>query len=138
MIIFILSVIGCFLQFIQKGFNIEVIIGYMIITSICLWSLFLIRYIKGLPAFAISSIIGFVLTIPNSPLFFITQYTNLVDIVVLVLPIVSAISLSCGKNISKLKNISWKLIIISVIIYVCSYFGCALVAEFMLRGGYVG
>lgn len=117
----------------DKYIEIDIIIGIFILFLICITSICLKRYIKILPSFAICSILGFILTMPNIPTNFIVYYVDKIDIAVLTIPIITTIGLSIGNNIIKIKNMSWKIIVISLVVYFVSYFGCALFAEIMLK-----
>lgn len=117
----------------DKYIEIDIIIGIFILFLICFLGICLKRYIKILPSFAICSILGFILTMPNIPTNFIVYYVDKIDIAVLTIPIITTIGLSIGNNIIKIKNMSWKIIVISLVVYFVSYFGCALFAEIMLK-----
>lgn len=127
---FIIYLCQCF---IDKTINKETFIGIIILCLISCVSLWCKKYLKFLPTFAIGSILGFILTLPNIQTNIIIPYMDKIQVNVLVIPIVCIISLSSGNMIDKLKNISWKICIMAIVIYTINYFGSAIVADLVLR-----
>lgn len=110
--------------------------GILIIVAIATFAL-IIRdlFPKSIfPAFGWVTIIGFLLSIPQNPLSkTFLQYTNKINFMAITTPLLAFAGLSVGNKIDELKRMSWKIILVSVIVFITIFFACALIAETVLK-----
>lgn len=86
------------------------------------------------PAFGWVTILGFILSIPQNPLSgTFMHYTNKINFMAITTPLLAFAGISVGNKIDDLKKMSWKIILISIIVFVSIFFACALIAETVLR-----
>jgi hypothetical protein len=86
------------------------------------------------PAFAWATMIALILSMPFMPTSkFFLQYTGSVDFLATTTPILAFAGISVGTKLTQLKKISWKLVIIAMVVFIGTYFGSALVAQFVLK-----
>lgn len=86
------------------------------------------------PAFAWASLIALILSMPFMPtanLFL--KYTDQVNFLGTTTPILAFAGISVGNKIEKLKKLSWKVFIVAIAVFIGTYFGSALVAQFVLK-----
>ncbi len=112
------------------------VIGILTVLVICMVALKL----KGafpkvkFPAFAWATMIALILSMPFMPtakLFL--QYTGNVDFLATTTPILAFAGISVGTKLTQLKKISWKLVIIAIVVFIGTFFGSALVAQLVLK-----
>ena len=114
---------------------IEAIPGIILIIAVSMTSLILKDIIPGFkfPAFAWATLLGFLLSMPMSPTSkMFLNYTNSVGFLSTTTPILAFAGVSVGNKIGLLKKMSWKLVVISLIVFASTYFGSALVAQMLL------
>lgn len=129
----IITLIG---QKIGYGISInDAIPGMLVIIVICMIGLALKDILPfKLPAFAYVSLIGLILTMPYLPTSkFILKYTNQVNFLGTTTPILAYAGISIGLSITKLAKISWKLIVISCVVFLGTFFGSAIIAQIILK-----
>ena len=86
------------------------------------------------PAFGWVTILGFLFSMPYNPLSIkFMEYTDKVNFMAITTPLLAFAGLSVGNKIDELKKMSWKIILISVIVFITIFFACALIAETVLR-----
>ena len=61
------------------------------------------------------------------------EYTDKVNFMAITTPLLAFAGLSVGNKIDELKKMSWKIILISIIVFITIFFACALIAETVLR-----
>ncbi len=87
-----------------------------------------------LPAFAWATFIAFVLTLPMLPTSeFIMRYVTKVNFLATTTPILAFAGISVGNRIQILKKISWKLVVVSLFVFVGTFFGSAIIAHLLLK-----
>ena len=113
---------------------IEAAPGMALIVAIGLLSLFLGRYVPlELPSFAYAMIIAFLLALPYSPVqSTILSLTKPVNFLATTTPILAYAGLSIGLQVKRMREVSWKLIIVAIIVFLGTFFGSALVAQAIL------
>jgi len=87
-----------------------------------------------LPAYALSTIIGMIFSlksIPVSSLFM--KHINNVEFMAITTPLLAFAGISVGDKIEQLKEMSWKIVIIAVVVFTSIFFTCALIAQTVLR-----
>lgn len=114
---------------------IESIPGMILIIAIGLVSLVLAREVPAeLPSFAYAIFISMVLALPFMPtqeLFL--QYTDRISFLATATPILAYAGLSVSLQMDRLKKIGWKLILVGVFVLLGTFFGSAIVAQFVLN-----
>ena len=112
------------------------IAGIITIMAICIISLKIKEAMPNLkfPAFAWATLISLILSMPFMPTSKIfLQYTSNVDFLATTTPILAFAGISVGNKVEQLKKISWKLVIISSVVFCATYFGSALISQFVLK-----
>jgi len=87
-----------------------------------------------LPAYALSTIIGMIFSlksIPVSSLFL--KHINNVEFMAITTPLLAFAGISVGDKIEQLKEMSWKIVIIAVVVFTSVFFTCALIAQTVLK-----
>lgn len=109
--------------------------GMAIIVAIGLAALLLGRTIPlDLPAFAYAMIISFLLAIPFSPVQGVfLEYVEKIGFLATTTPILAYAGLSIGLQTGRMKEVSWKLVIVAVFVFFATFFGSAFIAELVLR-----
>ncbi len=88
----------------------------------------------NLPGFAWATLISFILTLPISPVSgFIVSIVEQLNFTVTITPLLAFAGISVGNQISILKELSWKLVLISFIVMASTYFGSALISQIVLQ-----
>lgn len=88
----------------------------------------------NLPGFAWATLISFMLTLPISPVSgFIVSTVEQLNFTVTITPLLAFAGISVGNQISILKELSWKLVLISFIVMTSTYFGSALISQLVLK-----
>lgn len=86
------------------------------------------------PAFAWASLTALVLSMPFMPTAdFFLKYTNDVNFLGTTTPILAFAGISVGNKIQKLKELSWKALIIAIFVFMGTFFGSAIVAHIVLK-----
>ncbi|MEG0584453.1 MAG: hypothetical protein RR476_07785 [Cetobacterium sp.] len=86
------------------------------------------------PAFGWVTILGFALSIPYNPLSGpFMYYTNKINFMAITTPLLAFAGISVGNKIEELKSMSWKIALISVIVFISIFFACALIAEAVMK-----
>ncbi|MCC0641019.1 MULTISPECIES: hypothetical protein [unclassified Clostridioides] len=85
------------------------------------------------PAFGFATIIGLLLSMPYSPTseVFLTN-TNNINFMAITTPLLAFAGISVGNKIEALKEMSWKIIIISLVVFTTIFFACASIAHIVL------
>ena len=87
-----------------------------------------------LPAFAWATLIALLLSMPYSPVSHIfMSMTNKIDFLATTTPLLAFAGLSVGNSIDKLKSLSWKIVIVSLVVFTSAFFGAAVVAQLILK-----
>lgn len=86
------------------------------------------------PAFAWTSLIGLILTMPFIPSSkFVLEYTNQVSFLGTTTPILAFAGISIGMKVGRLKELSWKLVIVAFCVFLGTFFGSAIFAHITLK-----
>jgi hypothetical protein len=86
------------------------------------------------PAFGWSTIIGLLLSMPSSPTskIFLSNVNN-INFMAITTPLLAFAGISVGNKIQELKNMSWRIVVISLIIFTAIFFTCAWIAQTVLK-----
>lgn len=86
------------------------------------------------PAFAWASMIALILTMPFMPTSkLMLAYTNEVSFLGTTTPILAFAGISVGMKVARLKQLSWKLIVVAIFVFLGTFFGSAVVAQIVLK-----
>ena len=122
-------------QWVGNGVNpIEALPGMIIISIVVVLGLFLKHVIPlNFPAFAWVTLLGLVCSLPATPGSDIFMaYTSKVGFLATTTPILAFAGISVGNKIDLLKKLSWKLVIIAMVVFSSTFFGSALVSQLVL------
>lgn len=136
----ILIVVGIMVLVAQRiGYGISIssaIPGMIMVIGIAIFSLLMRALTPKLqfPAFAWASLTALILSMPFMPTSKIfLQYTDQVNFLGTTAPILAFAGISVGNKIDKLKNLSWKVFIVAVCVFIGTYFGSAIIAQTVLK-----
>ena len=86
------------------------------------------------PAFAWASLMALILTMPFMPTSkFILGYVKSVSFLGTTTPILAFAGISIGMKIMRLKELSWKLVIVAFAAFIGTFFGSAIIAQIVLK-----
>ena len=133
--------ISCILILIgqQIGFGISIIKaipGMLIVLIICMVAIIIKDFTPKLkfPAFAWASMIALLLTMPFVPTSkFMLEYTKSVNFLGTTTPILAFAGIAIGSQVDRLKQLSWKLVVVAFAVFLGTFFGSAIVAEIVLK-----
>ncbi|AZT39685.1 hypothetical protein ELZ88_24465 (plasmid) [Salmonella enterica subsp. enterica serovar Karamoja] len=124
-------------QWVGKGMSpVAALPGALMMLAIILASLQIKAWLPGLPlpAFAWATLLALLLSIPYSPVSDVfMRYTNRIDFLATTTPLLAFAGLSVGNSLDKLKSLSWRIVIISLLVFTTAFFGAAFVAQFILK-----
>ncbi|MTH48660.1 hypothetical protein [Intestinirhabdus alba] len=124
-------------QAVGKGMSaLEALPGAVIMFAIIILSLQIKMWLPKvpLPAFAWATLIALLLSMPYSPVSDVfMNLTNKIDFLSTTTPLLAFAGLSVGNSLDKLKSLSWKIVIISVLVFTSAFFGAAIVAQLILK-----
>lgn len=108
--------------------------GMAFIVVVGLISLLLGRYLPlELPSFAYAMVIAFLLALPFSPVQDqLLAMTEQVNFLATTTPILAYAGLSIGLQVSRMKEVSWKLVVVAVAVFFGTFFGSAVIAQLVL------
>ncbi|WP_297432644.1 hypothetical protein [uncultured Cetobacterium sp.] len=87
-----------------------------------------------LPAYALSTIVGMIVSIPALSISkFFAPEIGTVEFMPLCTPLLAFAGISVGDKIEELKAMSWKIVIIALVVFTTIFFACALIAQGVLR-----
>ena len=136
-VIFLVGVITLIGQRIGYGISIGTAIpGMIIILIIGMIALIIKDFTPNLkfPAFAWASLLALLLTMPFMPSSkYMLEYTNQVSFLGTTTPILAFAGISIGMKITKLKQLSWKLLLVAIFVFIGTFFGSAIVAQIVLK-----
>jgi hypothetical protein len=114
----------------------DAIPGMLIIIVICMISLIIKDLLPNLkfPAFAWASLIGLILCMPFLPTAeSVLRLTNKVNFLGTTTPILAIAGISVGNRIDEFKKLSWRIVIISFVVFAGTFFGSAIIAHIVLK-----
>ncbi|HBY2938886.1 TPA: hypothetical protein MI000_002305 [Clostridioides difficile] len=135
----VMSVIGVIIligQRISVGTSIVTALHGMVMLILAAMAAMIIKdlFPKSIfPAFGFATIIGLLLSMPYSPTseVFLTN-TNNINFMAITTPLLAFAGISVGNKIEALKEMSWKIVIISLIVFTTIFFACASIAHIVL------
>lgn len=135
----VMSVIGVIIligQRISVGTSIVTALPGMVMLILAAMAAMIIKdlFPKSIfPAFGFATIISILLSMPYSPTseVFLTN-TNNINFMAITTPLLAFAGISVGNKIEALKEMSWKIVIISLIVFTTIFFACASIAHIVL------
>ena len=111
------------------------VIGMAIIVAISVVSVKIKEALPlKIPAFAWASLISMLLTVPASPVApYILKMTKQISTGEIGTVILAVAGISIGTRIDDIKKLSWKIVLVAVLVFCGTFFGSALVAQFILK-----
>lgn len=85
------------------------------------------------PAFGFATILGLLLSIPGNAVSDVfNHYVNKVGFMPITTPLLAFAGISVGNKIQELKKMSWKIVVISFVVFTTIFFACATIAHVVL------
>lgn len=128
----ILVLIG---QWVGKGISpVQALPGMLLVILVVIMGLGLKEFFPlKFPAFAWVTLLGLIFSLPMFPGSSIfMDLTNKVDFLSTTTPILAFAGISVGNKIDILKKLSWKLVVIALIVFTSTFFGSALISQVIL------
>lgn len=124
-------------QFISKGVSIFTALPGMLIMIAAAMAAMMLKdlFPKSIfPAFGFATIIGLLLSIPGNPIsdVFNEQVAN-INFMAITTPLLAFAGISVGNKIEELKAMSWKIVVISLIVFTTIFFACASIGHVVLK-----
>ncbi|WP_125151941.1 DUF340 domain-containing protein [Clostridium rectalis] len=113
----------------------EALPGMLILVLIAIGGILLTKIMPGkIPAVAYIVTLGCIVTYPGIPYSeIISSYIAKVDFLSLTTPILGYVGLSIGKDLDSFKKSGWRIIVLSIVVFVGTYLGSALIAQLILK-----
>ena len=124
-------------QYISSGIAITTAIPGMLIMIVAAMLAMMLKdlFPKSIfPAFGFATIIGLFLSIPGNAVsdVFNTQVAN-INFMAITTPLLAFAGISVGNKIEDLKKMSWKIVVISLVVFTTIFFACASIAHIVLK-----
>lgn len=125
-------------SFISSGTTMEwgkAIVGMLMIVLICVISLRIKASIPlKIPAFAWASLIAMLITMPFSPIQETAlHYINAVSMGQISTLILAVAGISIGTRLDDIKRLSWKMILVAIVVFIGTFFGSAIISQIVLQ-----
>jgi len=122
-------------QWVGKGISpSEALPGMVLVTLVVITGLALKEFLPfKFPAFAWVTLLALIFSLPAFPgsdVFM--KLTNKVDFLSTTTPILAFAGISVGNKIDVLKKLSWKLVLIALLVFTSTFFGSALISQLIL------
>lgn len=124
-------------QYISKGVVITTALPGMLIMIFAAMAALILKdlFPKSIfPAFGFATIIGLILSIPGNPVsdIFNAQVAN-INFMAITTPLLAFAGISVGNKIEELKAMSWKIVVISLVVFTTIFFACATIGHIVLK-----
>lgn len=124
-------------QFISKGIAITTALPGMLMMIVAAMIAMILKdlFPKSIfPAFGFATIIGLLLSIPGNPISDVfNEHTANIDFMAITTPLLAFAGLSVGNKIQELKKMSWRIVVISLVVFTTIFFACASIAHIVLK-----
>lgn len=138
--IILMIVIGAMIlvrQYISSGASIMEAIPGMAIMILTAMIAIIIKDIfpnSLFPAFGFATIIGLLLSIPGNPISDIfNEHIKNISFMAITTPLLAFAGISVGNKIHELKKMSWKIVVISLLVFTTIFFACATIGHIVLK-----
>lgn len=111
-------------------------VGMAILVGITLIGIIIKKIIPlNLPMVFWVSIVAILVTCPLDPYgaYLDTQYLDKIDMLALTTPVLAFAGLSLGKDLKLFKELSWKIVVVAIVVYTGTFFFATLIAQFVLK-----
>lgn len=114
---------------------IEAVPGMLILLGIVVLGLIITEIMPGkLPSILYVSIVGTIVTIPGFPgAEWITAQAGKVQFLALTTPVLAYAGIASGKDIKEFKRLGWRIVAISIFVFVGTFISSAAVAQLILK-----
>lgn len=136
----IMAVVGAMIligQFISKGTPIIKAAPGMVIMILAATTAMLLKdlFPKSMfPAFGFATILGLLLSIPGNPVSaYFTENVANINFMAITTPLLAFAGISVGNKIEQLKAMSWKIVVIALVVFTTIFFACATIAHIVLK-----
>lgn len=118
----------------KNGF-VEAIPGLLILIAIAMAGIAMGKYLPGnIPGVAYVVTLGCILTYPGFPgADFVNLCMKKVGFVALCTPILAYAGVAIGKDLDAFAHSGWRIVVLSCVIFIGTYFGSAVIAQFILK-----
>ena len=124
-------------QFTSKGIAITTALPGMLMMIVAAMIAMILKdlFPKSIfPAFGFATIIGLLLSIPGNPISDVfNEHIANIDFMAITTPLLAFAGLSVGNKIEELKKMSWKIVVISLVVFTTIFFACASIAHIVLK-----
>ncbi|EOD79240.1 hypothetical protein D515_01904 [Grimontia indica] len=132
-------VLAGFTQFLTNGTApTEMVHSFIAMSVIVFLSLVAKKFIpSSLPTFAYATIIGILICLPETPVrTYFLESVGKIQFLSVCVPLLAFAGLSVGGQMEELKKMSWKVIVIFLIVATSCFFGASLIAQigFQMKG----
>lgn len=113
----------------------DAIIGMLMISALAVLSLRIKSFLPfKLPAFAWASLLGLLVTLPASPIQEVfLRFTNSITTAPIGTVILAAAGISIGTKLTDVKKLSWKILVVSLVVFCGTFFGSAIISHIVLK-----
>lgn len=128
-------IIGMHMIFTKSNFK-EIILAAFTSCLMVMLSIILKNLISkpDLPGFAWGTLVSFILTLPVSPIqTIILENMKAFSFSMVGLPLLAFAGISVGNQLGVLKKLSWKIVLISMVVMASTYFGSAIISSIVLK-----
>ncbi|MDI6601223.1 MAG: hypothetical protein QME46_05530 [Thermoanaerobacteraceae bacterium] len=129
----VITLVGNFIGY--KINPIAAIPGMLILIGIVVVGILLAEIIPvKLPSIVYISLIGIIITIPGFPgAAFFTAMVSQVQFLSLTTPVLAYAGISIGKDLDAFREVGWKIIVVSMFVFVGTFVGSAIIAQVVLK-----
>ncbi|AMG31458.1 hypothetical protein AL542_14660 [Grimontia hollisae] len=132
-------VLAGFTQFLTNGTApTEMVHSFIAMSVIVFLSLVAKKYIpSSLPTFAYATIIGILICLPETPVrTYFLESVGKIQFLSVCVPLLAFAGLSVGGQMEELKKMSWKVIVIFLVVATSCFFGASVIAQigFQMKG----
>lgn len=118
-----------------KNGIVESLPGMAILIAMAIAGVIASRVIPGnIPSVAYIVLIGCMVTYPSFPgADILNALIKKVSFLSLTAPILAYAGISIGKDLDALKKTGWRIVVVAIVVFIGTYMGSALIAEFILK-----
>ncbi len=138
-LVFLAIVLAMFTQTLTTGISpIEMVDSFVAMSIVIFLALVTKHYLpSSLPAFAYATIVGIAICLPDTVVrTFFLDSVGKISFLSCCVPLLAFAGLSVGGQMEELKKMSWKVIVIFLIVSTCCFFGASMIAQigFTMKG----
>ncbi|MGF1757709.1 hypothetical protein L4D76_07140 [Photobacterium sagamiensis] len=138
-LVFLAIVLAMFTQTLTTGISpIEMVDSFVAMSIVIFLALVTKHFLpSSLPAFAYATIVGIAICLPDTVVrTFFLDSVGKISFLSCCVPLLAFAGLSVGGQMEELKKMSWKVIVIFLIVSTCCFFGASMIAQigFTMKG----